>query len=189
MRPTFSTKINLSNIKEEFNECHIQILAYGGTFNNVKFYPQIEEGTKRTKWCPNGKYRIPLTVHGKNLFNGYGFSAMGMTTPTASRVLSNAVDTTISTTSPSNTLTVTQSNIYDSGTPNDYKNGYFCIGLNEDIKIGKKYRFYCDAEITNNPLNVSTFDLAPNNQMLGYTATYNNGKLIGAFFYKENGNR
>lgn len=136
-----------------------------------------------------GKYKIPLTVHGKNLFNGYGFSAMGMITPTASRVLSNAVGTTISTTSPSNTLTVTQSNIYDSGTPNDYKNGYFCIGLNEDIKIGKRYRFYCDAEITNNPLNVSTFDLAPNNQMLGYTAAYNNGKLIGTFLYAKNGNR
>ena len=174
----------------------------GAVFDNVTYKPQLELGSTATEYEPYkavgdlitdsdyaGKYKIPLTVHGKNLFNGYGFSAMGMITPTASRVLSNAVGTTISTTSPSNTLTVTQSNIYDSGTPNDYKNGYFCIGLNEDIKIGKRYRFYCDAEITNNPLNVSTFDLAPNNQMLGYGATYNNGKLIGAFLYAKNGNR
>ena len=72
-RPGFSTEINLSNIQEEFDECHIQILAYGGTFNNVKFYPQIEEGTKRTEWCPNGKCRIPLTVSGKNLFDTPGW--------------------------------------------------------------------------------------------------------------------
>lgn len=163
---------------------------------------QLELGSTATEYEPYkavgdlitdgdyaGKYKIPLTVHGKNLFNGYGFSAQGMITPTASRVLSNAVDTTISTTSPSNTLTVTQSNIYDSGPPYDYRNGYFCIGLNEDIKIGKKYRFYCDAEITNNPLNVSAFDLAPNNLMWGYTATYNNGKLSGTFLYAKNGTR
>lgn len=174
----------------------------GAVFDNVTYKPQLELGSTATEYEPYkavgdlitdgdyaGKYKIPLTVHGKNLFNGYGFCAMGMITPTASRNLSNAVGTTISTTSPSNTLTVTQSNIYDSGTPHDYRNGYFCIGLNEDIKIGKIYRFYCDAEITNNPLNVSTFDLAPNYQMLGYTATYNNGKLIGTFFYKKNGNR
>ena len=66
LRPTFSSKINLSNIKEEFNECHIQILAYGGTFNNVKFYPQIEEGTKRTEWCPNGKCYIIVKNDGEN---------------------------------------------------------------------------------------------------------------------------
>lgn len=181
--------------------CSITIKK-GQVFENITFKPQLELGSTATEYEPykavgdlitDGdyaeKYKIPLTVHGKNLFNGYGFSAMGMITPTASRVLSNAVGTTISTTSPSNTLTVTQSNIYDSGTPNNYKNGYFCIGLNEDIKIGKRYRFYCDAEITNNPLNVSTFDLAPNNQMLGYTAAYNNGKLIGAFLYAKNGNR
>ena len=169
-----------------FDENSIQ-LELGSTATEYEPYKAV--GDLITDGDYAGKYKIPLTVHGKNLFNGYGFSAMGMITPTASRNLSNAVGTTISTTSPSNTLTVTQSNIYDSGTPNDYRNGYFCIGLNEDIKIGKIYRFYCDAEITNNPLNVSTFDLAPNNQMLGYTATYNNGKLIGTFFYKKNGNR
>lgn len=66
LRPTFSTKINLSKVTEEFNECHIQILAYGGTFNNVKFYPQIEEGTKRTEWCPNGKCYIIVKNDGEN---------------------------------------------------------------------------------------------------------------------------
>ena len=174
----------------------------GHVFENITFKPQLELGSTATEYEPYkavgdlitdgdyaGKYKIPLTVHGKNLFNGYGFSAMGMITPTASRNLSNAVGTTISTTSPSNTLTVTQSNIYDSGTPIDYRNGYFCIGLNEDLKIGKVYRFSCDAEITNNPLNVSVFDLAPNNLMWGYTAAYNNGKLIGAFLYAKNKNR
>ena len=65
-RPGFSTEINLSNIQEEFDECHIQILAYGGTFNNVKFYPQIEEGTKRTEWCPNGKCYIIVKNDGEN---------------------------------------------------------------------------------------------------------------------------
>lgn len=66
VRPGVSTKINLSNVTEEFNECHIQILAYGGTFDNVKFYPQIEEGTKRTEWCPNGKCYIVIKNDGEN---------------------------------------------------------------------------------------------------------------------------
>ena len=160
---------------------------------------QLELGSTATDYEPykavgdldaaSGKYKIPLTVHGKNLLNSYGFSAGGMITPTASRILSNNYGTTISATSPSDTLTVTQSNIYNSDNPIDYRNGYFCIGLNEDIKIGKTYRFSCDVEITNNPLNVSVFDLAPNNLMWGYTATYNNGKLIGTFLYAKNGNK
>lgn len=65
-RSSFSTKINLSKVTEEFTECHIQILVYGKIPDKVKVYPQIEEGTKRTEWCPNGKCYIIVKNDGEN---------------------------------------------------------------------------------------------------------------------------
>lgn len=62
---TTGRTINLSELDFEYDSCHMQILAFD-TFDNFKIYPQIEEGTKASEWCPSGKSYIKLRNDGKN---------------------------------------------------------------------------------------------------------------------------
>lgn len=64
---TTGRTINLSELDFEYDSCHMQILAFD-TFDNFKIYPQIEEGTKASEWCPSGKSYIKLRNDGKNAF-------------------------------------------------------------------------------------------------------------------------
>lgn len=101
-----------------------------------------------------GKYDVPITVRGKNVLNTYGFGARNFNSPTAARYLTNDYGTTVSTTAPANLLTVTQTKTGNPSDPWNYVNGYFSMGLNDEIEDGKSYRLSCDIEIVNNPLDV-----------------------------------
>lgn len=156
----------------------------------MKFYPKLEKAKRTVFWKPKSGYYLPLIIEGKNLYNGYGFSANGIDSPIGSKTLSNSYGTTISTTSPSNVLTVTQSNIYDSSKPSDYRNGYINIGLNDDIRLGMPYRFTCDVNMLDNPLNVRAFLVGGNNQTgIGATFVLKDNKLTGNFLYTHNGTK
>ncbi len=109
-----------------------------------------------------GKYDVPITVRGKNILNTYGFGARNFNSPTAARYLTNPYGTSISTTAPTKSLTVTQTKTGNSSTPWNYINGYFSMGLNDEIEDGKSYRLSCDIEIVNNPLDVKYIQVLVN---------------------------
>ena len=45
----------------------------GVSVDNLTIYPQLEKGNVATKYVPYGKYSIPITVSGKNLFDQDGW--------------------------------------------------------------------------------------------------------------------
>lgn len=97
---------------------------------------------------------------GKNILNSYGYSATSMNNPDAQRVLTNNYGTEISTIDPENTLTITQTQA--DGDSVSYQNGYFCIGINDEIKNGSAYYFSADINIKSNPLNNTEFRIMVN---------------------------
>lgn len=124
---------------------------------------------------------------GKNIANIYAFSAWGLNTPESTPGLTNNYGTTISTTEPGNTLTITQTQCPN---PNNvsYVNGYFIIGFYHKIKDGETITVSFDVEITN--------DLSGNN-IFGFmvsgvqyqSAPIVNGKVKATFQWKNYGDR
>ena len=128
-----------------------------------------------------GKYDVPVTVTGKNLLNTYGFSAQGINTPSSQRYLNNPRGTTISTINPSDSITITQ--VYNSAyNINSYYNGYFCIGINEEIKRDIKYRISFDIDITSNPGNATYIMILPNGNTQ-HNINIQEGRISGLFNY------
>ena len=116
---------------------------------------QLEYGSVETEYEPyfEGLRSAPVAEmlsKGKNLADIYGFSAQAMPSSTADRKLTNTYGTTISTTDAGNSVIVTQNTFGDESAPHNYVNGYFCIGVHQDLVNGEEYTFSCDVEITNN---------------------------------------
>lgn len=79
---------------------------------------------------------------GKNLFECHNFSCYGLD-GSYNPSLSNSYGTSIKSTEPSNSITVTQSKVEQVDSPTDYKNGYFCVSFNPII-LDKDYVFSFD---------------------------------------------
>lgn len=99
--------------------------------------------------------KIGVEVRGKNLVDIYGYSANGIPSPKAERVLFNTYGTTLSTTEKTDKLIVHQE-IIDGATANSYTSGYFCIGINRKLKTGKDYIITFNINVIQNPFSVST---------------------------------
>ena len=183
----------------------------GTTISNKVFKPQIEVGSEKTSYeqygampSPDfpskiqsvgdlvtdtsskyyGKYDVPVTVRGKNLLNTYGFSAESMLNPSSPRVLKNNHGTTISTINPSDSITITQ--VYRSNySLESYLNGYFCVGLNEEIKIGNSYRISFDIDIISNPGNAKYITILINGSSQ-YRLNLQEDRISGSFIYSKN---
>lgn len=76
-----------------------------------------------------------MKVRGKNLVDIYGYSASGIPSPEAERVLFNTYGTTLSTTEKTDKLIVSQE-IIDGATADNYMSGYFCVGINPKLEDG-----------------------------------------------------
>ena len=141
---------------------------------NVISEIQIEIGTEATDYepytggqpSPSPKYpqeiasagsdgKIGVEVRGKNLVDIYGYSANGIPSPKAERVLFNTYGTTLSTTEKTDKLIVHQE-IIDGATANSYTSGYFCIGINRKLETGKDYIITFNINVIQNPFSVST---------------------------------
>lgn len=135
---------------------------------------QIEIGTEATDYepytggqpSPSPKYpqeivsagnsgNIEVNVRGKNLVDVYGYSANGIPSPKAERILFNTYGTTLSTTEKTDKLIVHQE-IIDVATANSYTSGYFCIGINRKLETGKDYIITFNINVIQNPFSVST---------------------------------
>ena len=141
---------------------------------NVISEIQIEIGTEATDYepytggqpSPSPKYpqeiasagsdgKIGVEVRGKNLVDIYGYSANGIPSPKAERILFNTYGTTLSTTEKTDKLIVHQE-IIDGATVNNYTSGYFCIGINRKLETGKDYIITFNINVIQNPFSVST---------------------------------
>lgn len=141
---------------------------------NVISEIQIEIGTEATDYepytggqpSPSPDYpqeivsagsdgKIGVEVRGKNLVDVYGYSANGIPSPKAERILFNTYGTTLSTTEKTDKLIVHQE-IIDGATANSYTSGYFCIGINRKLETGKDYIITFNINVIQNPFSVST---------------------------------
>lgn len=141
---------------------------------NVISEIQIEIGTEATDYepytggqpSPSPDYpqeivsagsdgKIGIEVRGKNLVDVYGYSANGIPSPKAERILFNTYGTTLSTTEKTDKLIVHQE-IIDGATANSYTSGYFCIGINRKLETGKDYIITFNINVIQNPFSVST---------------------------------
>lgn len=141
---------------------------------NVISEIQIEIGTEATDYepytggqpSPSPDYpqqivsagnsgNIEVNVRGKNLVDVYGYSANGIPSPKAERILFNTYGTTLSTTEKTDKLIVHQE-IIDGATTNSYTSGYFCVGINRKLETGKDYIITFNINVIQNPFSVST---------------------------------
>lgn len=146
----------------------------GSEVENVISEIQIEIGTEATDYepytggqpSPSPDYpqqivsagnsgNIEVNVRGKNLVDVYGYSANGIPSPKAERILFNTYGTTLSTTEKTDKLIVHQE-IVDGATANSYTSGYFCIGINRKLETGKDYIITFNINVIQNPFSVST---------------------------------
>ena len=135
-----------------------------------------------------GKYKIPIRVGGKNLLKTYGYSAVFINSPTVVRKITNSHGTTISTTDPVNGITVTQSTVGNSSWVGSDLNGYFCIGINDEIKYNHKYKLSFDIQIIDNPLNVKRAYFFSNGSN-SFGADWSTGKVNTEFTWLANSDR
>lgn len=141
---------------------------------NVISEIQIEIGTEATDYepytggqpSPSPDYpqqivsagnsgNIEVNVRGKNLVDVYGYSANGIPSPKAERILFNTYGTTLSTTEKTDKLIVHQE-IIDGASINSYTSGYFCIGINRKLENDKDYIITFNINVIQNPFSVST---------------------------------
>ena len=170
--------LNNEASKEETTEdnmiLYLLLRVYGEKTIDITIQPMLNTGTSPLPWepytggqpSPSPDYpqeivsagsdgKIGIEVRGKNLVDVYGYSANGIPSPKAERVLFNTYGTTLSTTEKTDILIVHQE-IIDGATANNYTSGYFCIGINRKIEAGKDYIITFNINVIQNPFSVST---------------------------------
>lgn len=115
-----------------------------------------------------GKYKIPVTVRGKNLFKPTKVSGSAIKNDGV-LVLKGSYGTTIDSTDFSDNKVVVTQVANESYASGFYQNGYFNFLIPELIS-GKRYTISFDMNITNNPLNATAFNV--------YVGTTQNKALI-----------
>ena len=155
-------------------ELYLLLRVYGGKKIDLTIQPMLNPGTSPLPWepytggqpSPSPDYpqeivsagsdgKIGIEVRGKNLVDVYGYSANGIPSPKAERILFNTYGTTLSTTEKADKLIVHQE-IIDGATANSYTSGYFCIGINRKLETGKDYIITFNINVIQNPFSVST---------------------------------
>ena len=153
---------------------YLLLRVYGGKTIDITIQPMLNTGTSPLPWepytggqpSPSPDYpqeivsagsdgKIGVEVRGKNLVDIYGYSANGIPSPKAERILFNTYGTTLSTTEKTDKLIVHQE-IIDGATANSYTSGYFCIGINRKLETGKDYIITFNINVIQNPFSVST---------------------------------
>ena len=153
---------------------YLLLRVYGGKTIDITIQPMLNTGTSPLPWepytggqpSPSPDYpqeivsagsdgKIGIEVRGKNLVDVYGYSANGIPSPKAERILFNTYGTTLSTTEKTDKLIVHQE-IIDGATANSYTSGYFCIGINRKLETGKDYIITFNINVIQNPFSVST---------------------------------
>lgn len=153
---------------------YLLLRVYGGKTIDITIQPMLNMGTSPLPWepytggqpSPSPDYpqeivsagsdgKIGIEVRGKNLVDVYGYSANGISSPKAERILFNTYGTTLSTTEKTDKLIVHQE-IVDGATANSYTSGYFCIGINRKLETGKDYIITFNINVIQNPFSVST---------------------------------
>lgn len=153
---------------------YLLLRVYGGKTIDITIQPMLNTGTSPLPWepytggqpSPSPDYpqeivsagnsgNIEVNVRGKNLVDVYGYSANGIPSPKAERILFNTYGTTLSTTEKTDKLIVHQE-IIDGATTNSYTSGYFCIGINRKLETGKDYIITFNINVIQNPFSVST---------------------------------
>lgn len=153
---------------------YLLLRVYGGKTMDITIQPMLNTGTSPLPWepytggqpSPSPDYpqqivsagnsgNIEVNVRGKNLVDVYGYSANGIPSPKAERILFNTYGTTLSTTEKADKLIVHQE-IIDGATANSYTSGYFCIGINRKLETGKDYIITFNINVIQNPFSVST---------------------------------
>lgn len=153
---------------------YLLLRVYGGKTIDIMIQPMLNTGTYPLPWepytggqpSPSPDYpqqivsagnsgNIEVNVRGKNLVDVYGYSANGIPSPKAERILFNTYGTTLSTTEKTDKLIVHQE-IIDGATANSYTSGYFCIGINRKLETGKDYIITFNINVIQNPFSVST---------------------------------
>lgn len=153
---------------------YLLLRVYGGKTIDITIQPMLNTGTSALPWepytggqpSPSPDYpqeivsagsdgKIGIEVRGKNLVDIYGYSANGIPSPKAERILFNTYGTTLSTTEKTDKLIVHQE-IVDGATANSYTSGYFCIGINRKLETGKDYIITFNINVIQNPFSVST---------------------------------
>ena len=159
---------------EDNMELYLLLRVYGEKTIDITIQPMLNMGTSPLPWepytggqpSPSPDYpqqivsagsdgKIGVEVRGKNLVDVYGYSANGIPSPKAERILFNTYGTTLSTTEKTDKLIVHQE-IIDGATANSYTSGYFCIGINRKLETGKDYIITFNINVIQNPFSVST---------------------------------
>ena len=159
---------------EDNMELYLLLRVYGEKTIDITIQPMFNMGTSPLPWepytggqpSPSPDYpqeivsagsdgKIGIEVRGKNLVDVYGYSANGIPSPKAERILFNTYGTTLSTTEKTDKLIVHQE-IIDGATANSYTSGYFCIGINRKLETEKDYIITFNINVIQNPFSVST---------------------------------
>jgi len=127
----------------------------------VHFSPkQLGEGTPSPENIRpiEGWDGVEVEQSGKNLMHLLGYSAVNLTTPAATRKLTNSNGTTISTINPEKSITITQT-LWPATTKSSYQNGYFIV-MDDNLKFEEHYDIsFRVTNIINNPLNATLTNL------------------------------
>lgn len=130
-----------------------------------------------------------MTYKCRNLAKIYGFSAGDMKTPSSDRLSSNQYGTTISTTEPANSITVTQSTFNeDEPYYAHYTNGYFLIGIEQDLQDGEEITFSCDVKVTDNLSGRTDMVVKPNTDK-EYRVDISSGRIVLKGLWHVSGER
>ena len=134
----------------------------------------------------SGKYKVPVAVKGKNLYKPTRLSADNIDKPSTSVKLSNNYGTTISTTDATKgEFTVTQSTAPDISNPPNYKNGFFCFEIGQDVlTVEKWYTLSFDCEIIESLLENNQLQILLNGAAGWYNFYVENGKASVDFIYR-----
>ena len=128
--------------------------------------------------------------HSNGYVSIYGFSASNVNGHNKSNFsLSNSYGTTISAKEipyPSDVLEVEQTQYPETSTPSSYKNGYFCIIIDDTGLENKNVTVKMDVDVKNNPLNVDYLHIYTNGTG-GAKAEIVNGKIEKTLKYVRHG--
>ena len=108
-----------------------------------------------------GNGSIEVNVRGKNLTDIYGYSAASIENPEDKRALNNEYGTTLNTTEKTDKLIVNQEILEGAGV-GSYKSGYFVIGINRKLEVGKDYIITFRINVIRNPLSASRVEVSFN---------------------------
>ena len=136
----------------------------------------LEHGVKVKVSGVDDPTAVTVTAAGKNIANMQAWSAA--VTYLEPR-LTNMYGTTIDTTLPQNSITVTQSKWDKPNTVNSFYNGYIEVALKHHLIVGQTYTISFDIEVLDNPLSASYLYLLPNDTRASQSTVEQEPYVVG----------